>query len=63
SRAILAEEHALLRDHIVAYRIDGPLFFAAAHRFLLELVEVADVRVVVLRMSRVTALDTTGAHP
>lgn len=61
SRAILAEEHALLRDHIVAYRIDGPLFFAAAHRFLLELVEVADVRVVVLRMSRVTALDTTGA--
>ncbi|NEW37292.1 sodium-independent anion transporter, partial [Nocardia cyriacigeorgica] len=23
----LAEEHDLLRDHIVAYRIDGPLFF------------------------------------
>ncbi|GEM32604.1 sulfate permease [Nocardia neocaledoniensis NBRC 108232] len=57
----LGEEHALLRDHIVAYRIDGPLFFAAAHRFLLELSEVADVRVVILRMSRVTALDTTGA--
>ncbi|MFC4127361.1 SulP family inorganic anion transporter [Nocardia rhizosphaerae] len=57
----LGEEHDLLRDHIVAYRIDGPLFFAAAHRFLLELAEVADVRVVILRMSRVTALDTTGA--
>ncbi|MEV0063098.1 SulP family inorganic anion transporter [Nocardia sp. NPDC050718] len=57
----LGEEHDLLRDHIVAYRIDGPLFFAAAHRFLLELSEVADVRVVILRMSRVTALDTTGA--
>ncbi|GAD86413.1 SulP family inorganic anion transporter [Nocardia asteroides NBRC 15531] len=57
----LGEEHALLRDHIVAYRIDGPLFFAAAHRFLLELAEVADVKVVILRMSRVTALDTTGA--
>ncbi|MFJ4851627.1 SulP family inorganic anion transporter [Streptomyces sp. NPDC088733] len=55
------EEHALLAEHIVAYRIDGPLFFAAAHRFLLELTEVADVRVVVLRMSRVTALDATGA--
>ncbi|MDQ0937071.1 MFS superfamily sulfate permease-like transporter [Streptomyces turgidiscabies] len=46
-----AEEHALLAEHIVAYRIDGPLFFAAAHRFLLELTEVADVRVVILRMS------------
>ncbi len=57
----LTEEHDLLRDHIVAYRIDGPLFFAAAHRFLLELAEVADVHVVILRMSHITALDTTGA--
>ncbi|WP_373420772.1 MULTISPECIES: SulP family inorganic anion transporter [Streptomyces] len=56
-----AEEHALLAEHIVAYRIDGPLFFAGAHRFLLELSEVADVRVVILRMSRITTLDATGA--
>ncbi|WP_030166718.1 SulP family inorganic anion transporter [Streptomyces sp. NRRL S-813] len=56
-----AEEHALLAEHIVAYRIDGPLFFAAAHRFLLQLAEVADVRVVILRMSRVTTVDATGA--
>jgi len=56
-----AEEHQLLDEHIVAYRIDGPLFFGAAHNFLLELSEVADVRVVILRMSRVTALDATGA--
>ncbi|WFE64358.1 SulP family inorganic anion transporter [Micromonospora sp. WMMD714] len=56
------EEHALLAEHIVAYRLDGPLFFAAAHTFLLELSEVADVRVVILRMSRVSALDATGAH-
>ncbi|WP_128984591.1 SulP family inorganic anion transporter [Streptomyces roseicoloratus] len=55
------EEHALLAEHIVAYRIDGPLFFAAAHRFLLELTEVADVRVVILRLSRVTTMDATGA--
>ncbi|WP_329280951.1 SulP family inorganic anion transporter [Streptomyces sp. NBC_01451] len=55
------EEHALLAEHIVAYRIDGPLFFAAAHRFLLELAEVADVRVIILRMSRVTTIDATGA--
>ncbi|MFI2200500.1 SulP family inorganic anion transporter [Streptomyces sp. NPDC020192] len=56
-----AEEHALLGEHIVAYRIDGPLFFATAHRFLLELTEVADVRVVILRMSRVSTVDATGA--
>ncbi|MFG2517049.1 SulP family inorganic anion transporter [Streptomyces sp. NPDC048584] len=55
------EEHALLAEHIVAYRIDGPLFFAAAHRFLLDLTEVADVRVVILRMSRVSTMDATGA--
>ncbi|MFE3260218.1 SulP family inorganic anion transporter [Nocardia sp. NPDC059091] len=57
----LAEEHDLLDEHIVAYRLDGPLFFAGAHRFLLELAEVSDVHVVILRMSHVTALDTTGA--
>jgi SulP family sulfate permease len=57
-----AQEHALLREHIVAYRLDGPLFFAAAHHFLLELSDVADVRVVILRMSRISAIDATGAH-
>ncbi|MEH0931485.1 SulP family inorganic anion transporter [Micromonospora sp. CPCC 205558] len=57
-----AEEYALLTEHIVAYRLDGPLFFAAAHTFLLELSEVTDVRVVILRMSRVTTMDATGAH-
>ncbi|GAB6987220.1 SulP family inorganic anion transporter [Nocardioides pyridinolyticus] len=55
------EEQSLLDEHIVAFRIDGPLFFAAAHDFLLELAEVSQVRVVVLRMSRVTAVDATGA--
>ncbi|MEV5692272.1 SulP family inorganic anion transporter [Micromonospora globbae] len=57
-----AEEHALLADHIVAYRLDGPLFFAAAHTFLLQLSDVADVRVVILRMSRVSTIDATGAQ-
>ncbi|MFZ5872242.1 MAG: SulP family inorganic anion transporter, partial [Actinomycetota bacterium] len=56
------EERAMIDEHIVCYRIDGPLFFAAAHDFLLELAEVGDVRVVVLRMSRVTTIDATGAH-
>ncbi len=55
------EEQSLLDEHVVAFRIDGPLFFAAAHDFLLELAEVSNVRVVVLRMSRVTSIDATGA--
>ncbi len=57
-----AEEHALLSQHIVAFRLDGPLFFAAAHRVLLDVVDVVDVKVVILRMSRVSAMDATGAQ-
>ena len=56
------EERALLAEHVVAYRIDGPLFFAAAHRLLLELPDLVEVDVVILRMSRVSSLDATGAH-
>ena len=56
------QERALLGEHIVAYRIDGPLLFAAAHRFLLELTESADVRVVILRMSRISVIDSSGAR-
>ena len=55
------EERALLEEHVVAYRLEGPLFFAAAQAFLVELVEIAEVRVVILRMSRLQALDATGA--
>jgi MFS superfamily sulfate permease-like transporter len=56
------EEQALLDHHIVAFRIDGPLFFAAAHDFLLELTQISRVRVVILRMSHITTIDATGAH-
>ncbi|NUP47026.1 MAG: SulP family inorganic anion transporter [Catenulispora sp.] len=56
------EEQALLGEHIVAYRIDGPLLFAAAHRFLLELTETAEVKVVILRMSRISVIDSSGAR-
>jgi SulP family sulfate permease len=55
-----AEEEQLERD-IIAFRLDGPLFFGAAHRFLLELTQVTDVSVIILRMSRVSTIDATGA--
>ncbi|WP_320670224.1 SulP family inorganic anion transporter [Patulibacter defluvii] len=54
-------EHALIEEHIVAYRLDGALFFGAAQRFLLELTAVADVEVVILRMGGLRVIDSTGA--
>lgn len=56
------EEHRLLAEHIAVYRIDGALFFGDTHRFLEELTAVADVRVVILRLSGIRMLDTTGAQ-
>nr|WP_261399660.1 SulP family inorganic anion transporter [Streptomyces albidoflavus] len=54
-------EHVPPSEHIATYRVEGPLFFAGAHRVLLELSEVAGVRVVILRLARVTTMDATGA--
>ena len=56
-----AEERALLDEQIVAYRLEGPLFFGGAHTALLELTEVSNVKVAILRMAHVTTLDATGA--
>jgi len=55
-------ELGLLHDRIVAYRLDGALFFGAAQRFLTELTSVTNVKVVILRMSQVQVLDATGAQ-
>jgi SulP family sulfate permease len=55
-------EHTLLTRHILIYRIDGPLFFGAAARFLTEISATADVRVVILRLSFLDHLDATGAR-
>ncbi|WP_424643362.1 SulP family inorganic anion transporter [Embleya sp. AB8] len=54
-------EPAAPTEHVAVFRLDGPLFFPAAHRLLTRLSEVDGVQVVVLRMSRVTAIDATGA--
>jgi sulfate permease, SulP family len=55
-------EQALLSDHIVAYRVDGPIFFGAASRFMDQLLKVdGGVKAVVLRMRRVPVMDATGA--
>jgi len=54
-------ERALLAQHVVAYRLEGALFFAAAHSFLLQLADLGDVRYVILRMSHLITLDSSGA--
>jgi SulP family sulfate permease len=55
-------EHELIAEHIVTYRLDGALFFGAAQRFLLELADIADVEVVILRLGQLKVLDATGAQ-
>ena len=55
-------EHALLAEHVLTYRLDGPLFFGVSARFLAELTATADVRVVILRLSSMVMLDATGAR-
>ncbi|MDT0437896.1 MULTISPECIES: SulP family inorganic anion transporter [Streptomyces] len=45
----------------VTYRFDGPLLFAAAHRFRAGLARVDGVAAVDLRLSGLTAVDATGA--
>lgn len=54
--------HELLDDRIVVYRLDGALFFGAAHRFLDELASLDHARVVVLRLGGLHVLDSSGAQ-
>jgi hypothetical protein len=54
-------EHALLAGQVLAYRLDGPLFFAVADRLFREITATTDVRVVILRPGSVAMLDATGA--
>jgi len=49
-------------DHVLVYRIDGPLFFAVSQRFLEEFASVGDVRVVILRLADVQGMDASAAH-
>jgi len=56
------DERDLLSEHILVYRIDGPLFFGASQRFLNEFTAVSNVRVVILRLADLQALDASAAH-
>lgn len=53
---------SLADEHVLVYRIDGPLFFAVAQRFLEEFASVSDARVVILRLADVQGLDASAAQ-
>jgi len=51
----------LLKRHVVAYRVDGPIFFGASERFIDQLLKVdAEIKVVILRLRRVPVMDASG---
>lgn len=60
--APLDADLALLRSRVLAYRVEGPLFFGVAGRFLENLTVNQDVDVVILRLRRVQHLDASGAQ-
>ncbi|THF84347.1 SulP family inorganic anion transporter [Deinococcus sp. KSM4-11] len=53
---------ALLQARVLAYRVEGPLFFGVAGRFLENLTANQEVDVVILRLRRVHHLDASGAQ-
>ncbi|MPV35772.1 SulP family inorganic anion transporter [Georgenia subflava] len=57
-----AEEDALLDEHIAVYRFHGALFFGATKQFLDEIATVRDVHVIVLVLTEVRVMDTSGAN-
>lgn len=49
-----------LSKQIAVYRVDGPLFFGVAERFVNVLHEIPEVKILVLRMRYVSNIDSTG---
>lgn len=52
----------LLKKRVLAYRVEGPLFFAVSGRLLENLTAKNEVDVIILRMRRVSSLDASGAQ-
>lgn len=60
SEADSCEVTPVVDPRIVAYRMDGPLFFGAAESFARNATAHPDMRYLVLRMRRVPMIDATG---
>jgi SulP family sulfate permease len=61
SAAEMRAESDLERENILAFRIEGPVFFGAAAQFFDQVLkETPGIKAVVLRMRRVPVMDATG---
>lgn len=60
--AHLGADHDLLKERVVAFRVDGPLFFAVAGEFIESLNGVRSVDALILRLRRVKVMDASGAN-
>jgi SulP family sulfate permease len=49
-------------EHVALFRLDGALFFGAAERMLERVSHISGVYVVIIRMSQLQLLDSTGAR-
>lgn len=49
-------------EQIAVFRLDGALFFGVAERIMARIGDVANVKVVILRLSQLQILDATGAQ-
>ncbi|QGU06757.1 Bicarbonate transporter BicA [Corynebacterium occultum] len=49
-------------SRIGLFRLEGALFFGAAERILDQILDYRDLEVVIIRLSEVQLIDTTGAH-
>ncbi|MER3553559.1 MAG: hypothetical protein C4331_04210 [Meiothermus sp.] len=58
----LGADHDLLKERVVAFRVDGPLFFAAAGEFIAGLEQIRSVDALILRLRRVKVIDASGAN-
>ncbi|GAA4521074.1 SulP family inorganic anion transporter [Brachybacterium paraconglomeratum] len=59
---IRAEPSSVLDSSIVAVRFQGPLFFVSSDRVFETVMEVQEVTVVILRLSRLERVDASGAQ-
>ncbi len=55
------EDLERLRDQVVAFRVEGPIFFGASERFIDQLLKVdKGIKVLILRLRAAPVLDATG---
>jgi SulP family sulfate permease len=65
-RPLMSEQDAAalerMRDKVVAFRVEGPIFFGASERFIDQMLKVDQgIEVVILRLRKVPVMDATGA--